>query len=249
MKSLSTAISATAIGRGMFPTIPGLGVQRTFAPDPVWKGSARDGVKYHPISRKERMTIWHEAVRMSQDRARVCKTGGGAAGGARDARRSRLNGNALSVLRVLLFDFLNMRTGRLDPSYEGIAHKTGLSRATVARALATLRQLGIINWVRRCYGVMDGGRYVLEQLRNAYAVLMPATWRGHTPAAQPPAPMPDVWGAAPTRQGIAEEAMADLPAERSTEQVVRALRADPDNPLMAALARLGSRFIEVSDGD
>lgn len=241
--SASPSFASGHISRGIFATLPALGIGQTYAKDKVWSGSAQNGVKFQPISRKERMTIWYEAVEMSRDRSRDCKTGGGRQGGTRDAKRSVMTGNALSVLRVLLFDFLNMRTGRLDPSYEGIAAKTGLSRATVARALVVLRKLGVIHWVRRCTGFIKEGRYMLEQLRNAYAILTPTSWRSHRPAEQPPAPTPDVWGAAPPpRQSIGDEALADLPAERTTAQIVRALQVDPDNPLMAALARLGANF-------
>jgi hypothetical protein len=57
---------------------------------------------------------------------------------------------ALQVLHSLIFDFLNHRTGRLDPSYAAIAHKADVCVRTVAAALKRLRELGILNWVRRC---------------------------------------------------------------------------------------------------
>jgi hypothetical protein len=50
------------------------------------------------------------------------------------------------VLHALIFDFLNHRTGRLDPSYAAIAAKAGVCVRTVATALARLRELGILNW-------------------------------------------------------------------------------------------------------
>jgi hypothetical protein len=53
------------------------------------------------------------------------------------------------VLHALVFDFLNFATGRLDPSYVAIARKTNVCERTVATALARLRELGILNWVRR----------------------------------------------------------------------------------------------------
>jgi hypothetical protein len=46
-----------------------------------------------------------------------------------------LGHTGLIVLRSLLFDFLNLATGRLDPSYEAIAERTGLARSTVIEAL------------------------------------------------------------------------------------------------------------------
>jgi DNA-binding transcriptional regulator YhcF (GntR family) len=70
---------------------------------------------------------------------------------------------------ALIFDFYNYTTGRLDPSYEAIAAKARCSQATVARCLAALKRLGVLDWQRRCTGVVgDDGRYQLEQDTNAY---------------------------------------------------------------------------------
>ena len=49
---------------------------------------------------------------------------------------------ALAVLHALIFDFLNHRTGRLDPSYAAIAAKAGVCVRTVASALQRLKALG-----------------------------------------------------------------------------------------------------------
>jgi hypothetical protein len=54
----------------------------------------------------------------------------------------------LLVLRALLFHFLGA-DGRLDPSYAAIQRKTGLCRATIAKALDRLRQTGILRMTRR----------------------------------------------------------------------------------------------------
>ena len=93
---------------------------------------------------------------------------------------------ALAVLHALIFDFLNHRTGRLDPSYAAIAAKAGVCVRTVATALERLRELGILNWVRRCAESWRDGRFVLEQETNAYAVLPESQWRGYRPPPEPP---------------------------------------------------------------
>ena len=92
------------------------------------------------------------------------------------------------MLHALIFDFLNHRTGRLDPSYAAIAAKAGVCVRTVATALKRLRELGILNWVRRCAESWRDGRFVLEQETNAYAVLPESQWRGYRPPQEPPAP-------------------------------------------------------------
>ena len=64
------------------------------------------------------------------------------------------------------------------------------------RPLARLRDLGILNWVRRCAEHWRDGRFVLEQETNAYAVLPESQWRGYRPPQEPPAaPWPEAWGA------------------------------------------------------
>src|SRR4249919_4010650 len=95
---------------------------------------------------------------------------------------------------TLIFDFLNHRTGRLDPSYEAIARQAGVCVRAVATALARLRELGILHWLRRCAESWRDGRFVLEQETNAYAVLPESQWRGYRPPAEVPAPAAGTWG-------------------------------------------------------
>ena len=99
----------------------------------------------------------------------------------------------------MLFDFLNHRTGRLDPSYAAIAAKAGVCVRTVATAQQRLKALGILNWVRRCAESWQDGRFVLEQETNAYAVLPERHWRGYRPPQEPPAPAQGTlpWGDPP----------------------------------------------------
>lgn len=225
---------AHILSRGTFATF--FEAPRTYAPDPVWSDSARQDVKFHRISRKEATSIWWEARRLNQTRR------GEGLGGA-------VGQSALLVLQSLLFDFLNYRTGQLDPSYEGIAKKTGLSRATVARALARLKSLGIVHWVRRCASYVDAaGRFCLEQQRNAYGVCAPSTWRGHI-ARVAHALLPNEWGAAPPpRASIVEEALRDV-RPGDTAGLIRAYESDPDEKLAAVMARLGRGVLGVSKRD
>jgi hypothetical protein len=101
------------------------------------------------------------------------------------------------VLHALIFGFLNHHTGRLDPSYEAIARKAGVCVRAVATALARLRELGILNWVRRCAESWREGRFVREQQTNAYAVLPDSQWRGYRPPQEAPGPAPGTCGGEP----------------------------------------------------
>ena len=128
------------------------------------------------------MRLWHRARDFDRGTHQPGRHGGA------------VGHTALQVLHALIFDFLNHRTGRLDPCYEAIAHKAGVCVRAVATALARLRELGILNWVRRCAESWRDGRFVLEQQTNAYAVLPDSQWRGYRPPAEPPAPAPGTWG-------------------------------------------------------
>ncbi len=133
------------------------------------------------------------------------------------------------------------RTGRLDPSYAAIACKAGVCVRTVATALARLRELGILNWVRRCAESWRDGHFVLEQQTNGYAVLPDSQWRGYRPPAEPPAPAPapGTWGEpAPMPDAVT---LARLEGDLMGK--VMALATDPKNRLAAALASLGRAFM------
>ena len=218
MKSVACAAS-----RALFSACPEFASQPTYAEQPVWTGSAKLPVKWHRIDRKQAAEIWREARRMNQPRRG--KGLGGVIGPA-----------AMAVLQSLLFDFLNYRTGQLDPSYEGLAKKTGLSRATVARALKRLRELRIINWVRRCAEYIEDGRYIVEQQRNAYAVLAPTGWQGFV-ARVVNLVLPHEWGKAPVMPSLQEQA-AEL-HKTAGWAAARKVYHEADDPLMKALARLG----------
>jgi hypothetical protein len=134
------------------------------------------------MPKKAAVRLWHRARDFDRGTHELGKHGGA------------VGPTALQVLHALIFDFLNHRTGRLDPSYEAIAHKAGVCVRAVATALKHLRELGILNWVRRCAKKWREGRFVLEQQSNAYAVLPDSQWRGYRPPAEAPGPAPGTWG-------------------------------------------------------
>jgi hypothetical protein len=194
------------------------------APWPVWSGSTAEPVAFTAMPKKAAVRLWHRA--RAFDRA-THEPGrhGGAVGPA-----------ALAVLEALIFDFLNFRTGQLDPSYAAIAKAANVCTRTVASALQRLRELGILNWMRRCAESWRDGRFVLEQETNAYGLLPETQWRGYRPPPEPPAaPWPDTWGACPPLPS----ALALAGLEGSLAGKVHALSSDPGDGLAAALARLG----------
>jgi hypothetical protein len=179
-------------------------------------------VRFVPLAKKAAVRLWHRARDFDRGTHQPGRHGGA------------VGPTALQVLHALIFDFLNHRTGRLDPSYQAIAH-TGFCIRTVATALARLRELGILNWVRRCAESWRDGRFVLEQETNAYAVLPEGQWRGYRPPQEPPAPAPGTWGE-PTPM---PDAVALARLETDMMGKVMALASD----LGDALASLGRAFM------
>jgi DNA-binding transcriptional ArsR family regulator len=68
------------------------------------------------------------------------------------------------------------RKGWLTPDYETIMEWTGLSRSTVYRALNVLRDIGLIQWIRRFnYSHDSESGAQSEQTSNLYRLTLP-TW-------------------------------------------------------------------------
>ena len=136
----------------LLPPLPGFTtLSRTCAPWPVWSGSTTTPIRFVATPKKAAVKLWHRARDLDRGTHQPGRHG------------SALGHTALAVLHALIFDFLNHRTGRLDPSYAAIAAKAGVCVRTVATALQRLKALGILNWVRRCAESWRDGRFVLEQ--------------------------------------------------------------------------------------
>lgn len=212
--------------------LPGIGREdegspKTYAAWPVWSNSTTKEIRFQPLPKKTATKLWHRA-RDFDRQTRMQGKHGGAVGHA-----------ALQVLHALIFDFLNYANGRLDPSYEEIARAANLCRRTVANAVRRLRDLGILNWVRRCAESWRDGRFVLEQKSNAYAVLPATQWRGYRPPAEPPAPMPGTWGDHPPLPSQLDQAAEETQRGGDPLTVLAMLEADPTDELAMMLARLG----------
>lgn len=209
------------------PAFPGFTGPKTYAAWPVWKDSTPQPVRFAPLPKKHAAQLWHKARRFDRQTHEPGKHGGA------------IGRTALDVLQVLLFDFLNYATGRLDPSYDAIAAKAGMCRRTVADALQRLRSLGLLHWQRRCSESTDElGRFRLRQETNAYAVLPPSHWRGYHEPPPPPPPDPGTWGDHPPLPDQLTQAIADRAAGDSIEAVLARLKDDPGDKLAGALAGL-----------
>jgi hypothetical protein len=215
----------------LLPRLPGLTALstslKTYAPSPVWSDSTTKEIRFQPVPRRAATRLYHRARDFDR---KTSKAGhhGGAVGPA-----------AMQVLHALIFDFMNYRSGRLDPSYAAIARKANVCQRTVASALQRLKALGILNWVRRCAEKWIDGRFVLEQETNAYAVLPCSQWRGYKEPPEPPPLVPGTWGDHPPLPSVMAQAVAARQDGGTLQAAIGILGSDPTDPLAAALARLG----------
>src|SRR3954452_16155178 len=202
------------------------GFPQTRAPWPAWRNSAAGPVRFAVMSRKQAARLWHAARRWDSETRQPGRHGG------------IIGRTALAAMYALLFDFLNHRTGRLDPSLDAIACKAGCCRSAVVDALARLRDLGLLAWRRRCEETRDAeGRFRLRQRTNAYGLLPPSQWAGYREE-EPPPPDPATLGAPEWVPDPIEAAVAELTSGQR-KAAVAALEADPRDRLAMALAGLG----------
>lgn len=213
---------------GQGAPLPGFDGLKTYAAWPVWAESTRKEVRFQPLPKKAATRLWHRARDFDRQTRRDGHHGGA------------VGHSALQVLHALIFDFLNYSSGRLDPSYAAIARKANVCQRTVANALKRLRELGILNWVRRCTeSRREDGRFVLEQESNAYAVLPETQWRGYRPPVEPPAPAAGTWGDHPPLPSVLAQASIERQHGGGLRAMIGILASDPADALAGALARLG----------
>jgi hypothetical protein len=99
-----------------------------------------------------------------------------------------LGQSGLTLLRKMLFHFIDKKTGQLDPSYKRMKEITGFCKETISQALKRLHAAGILEVQRRIIRVRDKvfnvltGRYewrdFVRQFANAYMLNTPLSERG-----------------------------------------------------------------------
>jgi hypothetical protein len=209
------------------PQLPGFDSPKTYAAWPVWSGSTTAEIKWPKVIKAAVIDWYHKARNWNAAKQIAGRYGG------------TLGSSALRVLECLAFDFQNYRSGRCDPSYEGIAAKTGLGRSTVWAALARLKQLGVIHWQQRCVEDTDeAGRFRLRQKTNAYMLLPPSQWHGIEHPPEAPLPDPGTWGDHPPLPSVMEQAVDDRKSGGSLNAALTVLEQDETDELAAACARL-----------
>jgi hypothetical protein len=147
----------------------------------------------------------------------------------------------LEVLE-LLANLVSFRSGRLEPSLHYLMAKLRRSKDAVVRALASLREHGFLEWLRRheALELVEGPGPRVRQVSNAYRLSLPARAAqllGHWLSPTPPLP-DDIVQEREDRAAYLAQHKADLPlAELPLVEVV-------DDRLAHVLGELG-RAVEA----
>jgi len=155
----------------------------------------------------------------------------------RGQHRGPLTRASLDVLRSLLWGFHNTHTGRCFPSYEAIAEKAKVHRATVARAIAALEAGGVLTWENR----LVRQRVVTPGLVGRVVVLVP---RRTSNAYSFRDPQPQVRAELPKSQNSTGTTFKD---SSSLVEGRKVAPLDPSKPLDAVLIRLGRAMGTIPD--
>jgi hypothetical protein len=147
---------------------------------------------------------------------------------------ARLSAGAVRVLEELLA-LARLNRGRVYPSYDHLARVTGLGRATVARGLKLLEEIGFLVRQRRFARLRaEGAGPRIAQTSNAYRLMLPQAVLRHLPRWLRPAPLP-----VDAKQHEAERAREQT-AMRQTLSCRELALATLDGPLGRMLAKLGA---------
>lgn len=160
---------------------------RTF--QPVLRNSFHRGHREH--------TVWRPVAKTKRDTRRILAVRLLAAEKYDLAnkevgqRNGPLGDIGIRVLRAL-HQFMDWRTGRVDPCLDTIGRMVGRCRTTVCAALGRLRDNGFVEWIRRTELREDAGAGPqVRQISNAYGFKLPKAVLAFVQRMLGRAPLPD----------------------------------------------------------
>jgi hypothetical protein len=153
------------------------------------------------------------------------------------AEASRRRGNvtraAVDILRALLYQFANLKDGRIIPSHQRLGEAAGCCARTCGRCLTDLEQCGLVAWVHRIRRVVERVQGVLVRrvVRTSNAYSFPPLAKnpgkpadGHFGRGTENQPLPSVFVASVSRE---TDPSSDLGAALLRYQVARGRRMQP----------------------
>lgn len=146
-----------------------------------------------------------------------------------------ITAKALAVLEALLWGFHNARSGLCFPSYETIANRAGCARSTVAEAIKALEEAGVLTWVHRITRIRERGPDLFGTWANRWRVIRTSnaySFRDPNPGASV---LPF------SRNSSKSDFPSGTPIQDSISlsKITDREKLDPENPLHAALIKLG----------
>ena len=151
-----------------------------------------------------------------------------------ERRLAALTGAAVRVYEEIV-TLARLNHGRVFPSYEHLAKATALGRATIARALHILEDIGFLVRRRRFRRIANAGAGPrIRQTSNVYRPALPAAVLAYLPRWMRPAPLPDELLQHDADRRAETQAMLDTLSCRELATTIA------DGELGAVLARLGA---------
>lgn len=151
-----------------------------------------------------------------------------------ERRLAALTAGAVRVYEEIV-TLARLNRGRVFPSYEHLARATALGRATIARALHILEDIGFLVRRRRFRRIAgDGAGPRIRQTSNVYRPALPRAVLAYLPRWMRPAPVPDELTALATDRTAATQALLDTLSCRELAELT------VDGELGVVLARLGA---------
>jgi hypothetical protein len=194
----------------------------------VWRDSVKkDKVEFKPIPRD---ALWKVREALEERERKTRKPG-------------RHNGEVGLGLQVFdaLRSFINWKTGQLTPSVSMIADKANLCPRSVHRAIKALKDIGALDWKRRCEDFAEDGVFCLKQISNGYFILT-SFLDGLARPAECPEPSREELGLAPPPLDPPPPDAAEMAAAaRSPAEDIAALESERSNELLNSTAVLGRK--------
>ena len=127
---------------------------------PVADGTRRGGRRYAGAVLKSAKELERKTLRARQKLSPGCRNGA-------------LGSIAIEVLEALYLNFVDYKSGQLEPAIATIAETIGRSYSAVHAALKRLRNARFLHWIRRSRPIENATGPQVEQITNAYALDVP----------------------------------------------------------------------------